>query len=430
MTSEPNGNGLGGANPFSESGAQKQLQQALEELNVAVADFASTSNADTTGSDLDKTRRQKIMDAAQKVLYAVKDPADEWIDMTIQISVIGVNRLFWKWGVFDLIPVDGDISYGDLASAVDAEVVLLTRLAGVLVSNGVLKQIGGDRVAHTPRSRIFTKREERAGLVYQLGWDNGLVPYVRYPEYFEKYGRKEPQTMNHVPTTFAYGHPEWSYYEMISRDPERMRMFMKAMAPIEEKMPIAGIYDFGWLVEKAKDPATAGRKVFVDVGGGGGHAIKAIHAEFPDLPLGRFVLQDRPEVIAAVKSLDDPGLRQIQAMEIDFHVGQPVKGALVYWIRRCLHNYPDQVSTNILSKVVESMADDSKVLLEEDVMDNPPNPMAAMLDMVMLGFGGKQRTLETWEKVTSAAGLQITSVSRGKGPWRSLSVIECAKQVK
>jgi hypothetical protein len=86
------------------------------------------------------------------------------------------------------------------------------------------------------------------------------------------------------------------------------------------------------------------------------------------------------------------------------------------------------VSVNILSKMVESMADDSRVLLEEDVMDNPPNAMAAMLDMMMLGFGGKQRTLETWEKVTSAAGLQITGISRVKAPWRSLAVIECAKK--
>jgi hypothetical protein len=136
--------------------------------------------------------------------------------------------------------------------------------------------------------------------------------------------------MNHVPTTFAYNHPELSYYEMISHDPERMRMFMKAMALIEERMPIAGIYDFGWLVEKAADPAHADRVVFVDVGGGKGHAIKAICSEFPGLPLGRFVLQDRPEVIAAAKALDDPGLREVQTMEIDFHVSQPVKGQYLY----------------------------------------------------------------------------------------------------
>jgi O-methyltransferase domain len=99
----------------------------------------------------------------------------------------------------------------------------------------------------------------------------------------------------------------------------------------------------------------------------------------------------------------------------------------VYWIRRCLHNYGDHVSVNILKKVVEAMADDSKVVIQEDVMDNPPSNSAAMLDIMMLGFGGKQRTLETWQKVISAAGLQISSVAKGNGPWKSLCVIECVK---
>lgn len=74
------------------------------------------------------------------------------------------------------------------------------------------------------------------------------------------------------------------------------------------------------------------------------------------------------------------------------------------------------------------MAPDSKILLEEDIMENPPGQMAAMLDIMMLGFGGKQRTLETWMDIISAAGLEVLSISRGSGPWRSLSVIECVKR--
>lgn len=101
---------------------------------------------------------------------------------------------------------------------------------------------------------------------------------------------------------------------------------------------------------------------------------------------------------------------------------------MIYWIRRCLHNYGDAISTNILTKIAEVMAPDSKLLLQEDVMENPPNHMAAMLDFMMLGFGGKQRTLQTWEEVIGNAGLQISSISKGKGPWRSLSVIECTKK--
>ncbi len=61
-------------------------------------------------------------------------------------------------------------------------------------------------------------------------------------------------------------------------------------------------------------------------------------------------------------------------------------------------------------------------------MNNPPHHMAAMLDFMMLGFGGKQRTIDTWERITSEAGLKITGIYTGKGPWKTLSVIECAKK--
>jgi hypothetical protein len=73
------------------------------------------------------------------------------------------------------------------------------------------------------------------------------------------------------------------------------------------------------------------------------------------------------------------------------------------------------------------MAEDSRILISEDVMDNPPHFMAAFMDFMMLTIGGKQRTLGCWEKVLSDAGLKISSISSGKGPWRTMSVIECVK---
>jgi hypothetical protein len=74
------------------------------------------------------------------------------------------------------------------------------------------------------------------------------------------------------------------------------------------------------------------------------------------------------------------------------------------------------------------MAEDSKLLIQEDILGSPPYFMAAMLDFMMLGFGGKERSLECWKDVTSKAGLEISSISRGKGGWSSLSVIECVRK--
>ncbi|CAM1510019.1 Fc.00g003540.m01.CDS01 [Cosmosporella sp. VM-42] len=397
------------------------LQAATDSLTAAVGEF-------TAGPDVDdKGQRQKIIEAAEKIISVAKDPSDQGMDAIGQLTLIAANRIFWEWGVFDEIPPEGSISYSDLAGKVNADVSVLTRIAGVIVSKGILEQIGADQVSHTPRSRIFTKNEP-AGLIYAMAWENGLIPFSHLPRYFETYGRKEPQQENHVPVTFAVNSPESTFWEVLIADQPRMKRFMGAMGPLEDSMPIAGIYDFSWAVDKAKESPESERIIFVDVGGGKGHAIKAIHQEFPDLPLNRCLLQDRPEVIEAVATLNDPKLSHVQKQAIDFHLEQPSKGALIYWIRRCLHNYGDSVSVSILKHLAASMAEDSRVLIQEDIASNPPHYKTAMVDMMMMNFGGKSRTLECWERVVNEAGLQISSVSAGQGPWKSLVVLECVKK--
>lgn len=176
---------------------------------------------------------------------------------------------------------------------------------------------------------------------FRHSWTNAFVPYAKMPEYFEQYGRKEPQKTNHVPMSFAHGRPELSFYELLGTDEAWVGSFLKGMAHVESRMPVtAGIYDFSWLVSAVRaEPAAAGagapdsgaRAVLVDVGGGKGGAIKAIHREFPGLPIRRFVLEDRPETLEAGRLLDEPELAGVQRVALDFHRDQPVRGELFWW---------------------------------------------------------------------------------------------------
>ncbi len=87
-------------------------------------------------------------------------------------------RLFMDWGVFDHIPLNASISYEKLASLAEADVDIISkllarrvdkvntciaRLSWMLVSTGLLTQIGPDHVAHTSRSKSL------------LGEDNPLA---------------------------------------------------------------------------------------------------------------------------------------------------------------------------------------------------------------------------------------------------------------
>lgn len=54
------------------------VKDGMDQLNAAVQNF-SASDGDV-GDVADKTQRQQIIDAAHKVLNAVKRPDDVWVD--------------------------------------------------------------------------------------------------------------------------------------------------------------------------------------------------------------------------------------------------------------------------------------------------------------------------------------------------------------
>jgi hypothetical protein len=74
------------------------------------------------------------------------------------------------------------------------------------------------------------------------------------------------------------------------------------------------------------------------------------------------------------------------------------------------------------------MADDSKLLIQEDIKASPPDIESAGLDFLMLTYGGKERTRQCWEDIIDKAGMSTVAVSGGDGPWHGLFVIECVKK--
>ncbi len=71
------------------------------------------------------------------------------------------------------------------------------------------------------------------------------------------------------------------------------------------------------------------------------------------------------------------------------------------------------------------MGRDSKLLIAEQVVKNPPAPMTAVVDLAVMMFGGKERTLSGFQEIVGAAGLQIREVFHD--PSVMDSIIECVK---
>ena len=100
-----------------------QILNAMDETIAAVADMLAF---DQDGSIAHQMRRRKILSSAAKLLQAAKDPEDQWQDGYINGGQAGAIRIFYEWGVFNKIPLQGGITFEELAKEVKAEVSLVS----------------------------------------------------------------------------------------------------------------------------------------------------------------------------------------------------------------------------------------------------------------------------------------------------------------
>ncbi|CAK7231322.1 hypothetical protein SEUCBS140593_007886 [Sporothrix eucalyptigena] len=388
------------------------LTQASKNLRSASSESLLTS----------VTAKATVVDALKGAIEAVQNPQDAFLDTMVLISRIVALRIFVKWKVFDAIPAEESITYADLAAKVNSDTEIIRRFAWVLISDGVLGQIDGNSVAHTPKSLQLNTPPMIAVTVF--GFDAFLQVFTYMPQYFEDHGRTTPSDRLNTVVACARGHPNEPVWGMFKNDPELMGHFAFVMTAFEAAYPVLGSYKLDWLVEAIKSDSEKDRVAFVDVGGSKGHTLKKIAAEVPGFPLDKHVvLEDLPEVLALAEK--DTDLKDVQKVVTDFHTSQPVQGARVYYIRRCLHDYSDTESVGILKHLAAAMAPDSKLLIVDHVMDNPPSANAASSDLFMACLGGKERTLHNFEEITAEAKLTIVGVHRNVGT--DAAIVECIK---
>lgn len=95
--------------------------------------------------------------------------------------------------------------------------------------------------------------------------DNSLIPSATLTKYFDIYGRKEPVTTNHTPLCFGMGDLDTTAWDLFSKDPERLRVFLTGMKLLANFMPVTDAYGFTWVVERSRE-CHEERILLVDIG--------------------------------------------------------------------------------------------------------------------------------------------------------------------
>ena len=101
-----------------------QLETLAAQLN-AVAQNLRSSNTSLTSNPAE---RMKLLKLINNFASTIKEPQDDIMETMISSAKLAATNLFLKWDVFEMIPVDGTISYSELAKNTGADVNLISRL--------------------------------------------------------------------------------------------------------------------------------------------------------------------------------------------------------------------------------------------------------------------------------------------------------------
>jgi len=122
-------------------------------------------------------------------------------------------------------------------------------------------------------------------------------------------------------------------------------------------------------------------------------------------PRARGILFDQPHVIQAASNVASDRLT-LQAGDF-FKDVLPACDA--YLMMEVIHDWDDERATAILKAVRSAALPNTKVLIIEAIVSEDSGPSwPKMLDIWMLGIGGKQRTQREYAALLNVAGFRFT----------------------
>jgi O-methyltransferase/methyltransferase family protein len=287
-------------------------------------------------------------------------------------------------GIADLL-ADGARTSDDLADATETNADALYRLLRTLASCGVLREEEGRLFALTKLGMPL--RSDAPDSVAAVAAHVGR-PYIR-----EAWSAlAEAVRTGENAFRLAHGMSAWEYR---AQHPDDNAAFDRYIGAITRRgaRALLDAYDFGRF------------RTIVDVGGGNGTLLAALHAEHPEV---RGILFDQPHVIAGVDPRD--GLDLVSGNFFESVPG----GGDAYVLKWILHDWEDTEAIAILRNI--RLTGGTILVIERLVA--PPNegPETKLTDLLMLvGPGGRERTLEQYRTLFEAGGYRLAGATASAG---------------
>jgi hypothetical protein len=365
----------------------------VAELTKQLAALAAAPPA-----DLSEEARAGLFAAISQARDAFMGPLDAALRFSFGVYETSAIRLAFDMKIFDIVvPAGGPLTTTDIAEKASADPQLVRRVLRMLAGVGLFTETALDTFAAKPLAPIFCTGSPLKEAVVHLGSQASAVALL--PEYFAANGYKNPGDAFNGPWQFAQK-TDKHYFDWLADHQDLQNAFNVTMGlsrmgqvdwtefyPVEEKL-------------KVENPE---RIALVDVGGGVGHDVAAFQKKFPNLP-GKLMFEDLEIVVNAAK--ETPA--GIVGVGHDFFKPQPdaVKGAKAYYLRTVLHDWPDKQAATIVKNIKDVMADDSILLINENMLPEQGVPLyPAELDLAMMTcFSSLDRTEKQFVALMESEG--------------------------
>lgn len=224
------------------------------------------------------------------------------------------------------------------------------------------------------------------------------------PEWLAQHDHKEPSDPEDTPFALGKGLGRMSAWAWLENEGEVLADFNRFIQLGTDHRPkFTNSFPLDRYLDPEDSAERAERIQFVDVGGGNGQICESVLEKYPRLR-NRIVLQNAAN-LAEMGSKANSGY---ESLAYNFFDPQSIQGARVYYLREVLHDWPDKQCLAILHRLRDALAEDSVILIDEIVMSwDPLHPADVANDLlVMCALAAKERSLQEWDRLFAASGLQ------------------------
>ncbi|KAI1346792.1 putative O-methyltransferase [Xylaria sp. FL0043] len=371
--------------------------------------------------------RVAIAEATRRLLARVETPFERawrlsWINgnthMAVQVIMdVGIWKAWYS-------SKRREISLPELhtLARIPCDLTLLRRLLRLLAAENIVREVGEDRYGATAFSEALGQTEEPVAQTILAGTHHGLDSSRMLPRFLARTGYKEPLDPRN--SSYMDLTPErLGMFERCRANPEYQESFIGFMRGLAAyKLDWTKIYDTEILMSGFDTNGEV--PLFVDVGGAHGVDVERLLSRYPDLPSGKLILQDTPDVIAMAKVSD-----KITVQAHDFFTPQPISGARAYFMHAVLHDWDDSDAGRILNQTAVAMKKGySKLLLYESVLVSTGATLyQSVADVSLMHLiSAAERTETRWRELLRVAGFKVRKIWQHPSSLESIIEAELA----